>query len=164
MIPKYIVGMDPGKTGSVTILPTFNTKRIYSLDLNKHSVYGLFQELMDLGDSVDFFLENPGYMPKMSCKSLGMAKLARSVGELDAIVQCLGRTPNYIQPRVWKKCLQFPTGAEKSLSKELANHLYGKFIRVTNLNADAILIAHYGLNLYGKGTRFPRLPWMVKSA
>lgn len=147
--PSYIVGIDPGAKGSVAILPVWERKRLWTLDLDKNSIHSIFQELGALGGSTEYFLENPGYMPRSSSVALGMAKLARSVGQLEAIIQCLGRTPTLVQPRIWQGALNCRTKGDKNVSKERAIALYGKHLRITHINADAVLIAHYGWTLYG---------------
>ena len=145
--PKFLVGIDPGSSGSLAVLPTWDFSSVRAYDLNKYDLCTLFMVINEL-DEVDIFLENPGYMPRDSAKALGMSKLARSVGQLEGIVAATGKTPTLVIPRVWQSTLDCLTNGDKNVTKNMATDLFGKYLRVTHLNADALLIAYYGWSLY----------------
>lgn len=148
--PRYIVGMDPGSKGSVAILPSYDLTGITTLDLHKYSLHDIYSHLKDISRyGLDIYLENPGYMPRNSEKSLGFSKLARSVGQLEGICHSLASPPTLVTPPTWQRGIfSRTTKGDKSMTRNHAISLFGQYVKVTHSNAEALLIAHYGSLLY----------------
>ena len=147
--PNFLVGMDPGSKGCVVVLPSWDISLVTAYDLDKHELYSLFDVLSSLKGTVDIFLENPGYMPRDSVKALGMSKLARSVGQLEGIIASLGKTPTLVTAPVWQRgVFGVTTKGDKGMTHRKATEILGTYLRVTHINADALLIAYYGRLLY----------------
>jgi hypothetical protein len=149
----FIVGIDPGTNGAIAVLDSKNPDSVALLDLNKYSIYETTKWLHNKKINV-IFLESVHSLYGMSAKSnfgfgrnfgiaFAIAKLAVSDGPVQQVT-----------PKVWQKYIGV-TVKGKGIKKEVAKiaqglypnaQLQGKRGGLLDGRADALMIAHYGLN------------------
>ena len=148
-----VCGIDPGTNGAIAVLDSENPDSVALLDLNKNSIYETTEWLHN--KKVDtIWLENVHSLYGMSAKSnfgfgrnfgiaFAIAKLAVSDGPVQQVT-----------PKVWQKYIGV-TAKGKAIKKQVAEianilypvaNLYGKRGGLLDGRADALMIAHYGLN------------------
>ena len=148
-----VCGIDPGTNGAIAVLDSKNPDSVALLDLNKNSIYETTEWLHN--EKVDtIWLENVHSLYGMSAKSnfgfgrnfgiaFAIAKLAVSDGPVQQVT-----------PKVWQKYIGV-TAKGKAIKKQVAEianilypvaNLYGKRGGLLDGRADALMIAHYGLN------------------
>jgi len=148
-----VCGIDPGTNGAIAVLDSKNPDSVALLDLNKNSIYETTEWLHN--KKVDtIWLENVHSLYGMSAKSnfgfgrnfgiaFAIAKLAVSDGPVQQVT-----------PKVWQKYIGV-TAKGKAIKKQVAEianilypiaNLYGKRGGLLDGRADALMIAHYGLN------------------
>ncbi len=149
----FIAGIDPGANGAIAVLDSLNPDSVALLDLNKYSIYETTKWLHNKKIDV-IFLESVHSLYGMSAKSnfgfgrnfgiaFAIAKLAVSDGPVQQVT-----------PKVWQKYIGV-TVKGKGIKKEVAKiaqglypnaQLQGKRGGLLDGRADALMIAHYGLN------------------
>jgi hypothetical protein len=149
----FIAGIDPGANGAIAVLDSENPDSVALLDLNKYSIYETTKWLHNKKINV-IFLESVHSLYGMSAKSnfgfgrnfgiaFAIAKLAVSDGPVQQVT-----------PKVWQKYIGV-TVKGKGIKKEVAKiaqglypnaQLQGKRGGLLDGRADALMIAHYGLN------------------
>jgi len=148
-----VCGIDPGTNGAIAVLDSKNPDSVALLDLNKNSIYETTEWLHN--KKVDtIWLENVHSLYGMSAKSnfgfgrnfgiaFAIAKLAVSDGPVQQVT-----------PKVWQKYIGV-IAKGKAIKKQVAEianilypvaNLYGKRGGLLDGRADALMIAHYGLN------------------
>ena len=148
-----VAGIDPGANGAIAVLDSLNPDSVALLDLNKYSIYETTKWLHNKKIDV-IFLESVHSLYGMSAKSnfgfgrnfgiaFAIAKLAVSDGPVQQVT-----------PKVWQKYIGV-TVKGKGIKKEVAKiaqglypnaQLQGKRGGLLDGRADALMIAHYGLN------------------
>ena len=148
-----IAGIDPGANGAIAVLDSENPDSVALLDLNKYSIYETTKWLHNKKIDV-IYLESVHSLYGMSAKSnfgfgrnfgiaFAIAKLAVSDGPVQQVT-----------PKVWQKYIGV-TAKGKAIKKQVAEianilypvaNLYGKRGGLLDGRADALMIAHYGLN------------------
>ena len=152
-----IIGIDPGLSGGIAIIPLYSFKdtQVYSLaDYSLSQLFLLFQEFrggggvlrkdtdelyMDSGIEKDthceVYLEEP-QLPMFNTHNSNNfsvqahKKLARSLGQLEGICIAAGYPPNLVAPRKWQGLLGCRTGGDKNISKNLAIKVFPFLSRV----------------------------------
>lgn len=148
-----IGGIDPGNNGAICVIDTANLTQPALLDLANTSIYDITKWLH--WHNVDvFWIEDVHSLYGMSAKSnFGFGK---SVGIVTAIAVIAGRgaEPKLVAPKIWQKYVGVVAKGKaiKCEVAKLATHhypqadLYGKLGGLKDGRADALMIAHYGIN------------------
>lgn len=148
--PYIIIGFDPGKLGAICILPR-KYKEVRTYEFKNYSLRQLASILEDCTSesSYDIFVEKSGLHPTNGKQSFYQS--GRNFGQIEGL---LAKYPyTVIGSTRWMNLLDCRTGGDKNVTKDFAESIFGKYIRVTHINADALLIAHYGHLIYGKESR-----------
>lgn len=148
-----IIGIDPGLSGGIAIIPLYHFIQTKIYPLEKYSIYdlaGIFEEIRngsssfrDTGDgehrldtTVEVFLEEPSlnpYLPGLACpackkkpmrNSQSFAKLGRSLGQLEGLCKANRWTVNCVSPQRWQKALGCMTGGDKRVTREHARKIF----------------------------------------
>ena len=148
-----ICGIDPGSNGALCMLDSQDSAYIALLDLKTATVWDIYHELFTY--QPDFiWIEDVHSMFGMSAKS--NFTFGRNLGSIHAIaeINCFGRTPNTVAPKVWQKSIGV-TAKGKWIKKEVAQiatklypaaNIHGKRGGLLDGRSDALMIAHYGLH------------------
>ena len=157
-----IIGIDPGLTGACSFIDT-RTKACSVHDLPtmplpgngliKRKIDGLaLAQLLRVHAPVDedaaSFLEQVGAMGSKNNAVQTQVSLGRSLGAIEAVLECFRRPPAMLHPQTWKK--RFGLGSDKALARQIAVSLYPmlaedlKLVKHHN-RAEAVLIAHFGM-------------------
>jgi hypothetical protein len=164
-----IVGIDPGLTGGIAIIPVYAFHRTVAYPFSKFTLSDISSLLFDFRHGIsefyedtacEIYIEQPSlnpYLPGPSRKmrnSQSFWKLGRSLGQLEGVCYAHGYQPTMINPRKWQNYLNCSTGSNKKITHKLANQVFA-FMSVERKNgnqrslvthavADALLIALYG--------------------
>lgn len=158
-----IAGIDPGTNGAIAVLDSESPDSVELLDLKKNTIYEVFDWMEGKISSFspgEIWIEDIHSMYGMSAKSnFGFGKNLGIVTALTEIFQ--GYVPKKapitiktVTPKVWQKYIGV-TVKGKAIKKEVAKiaqglypnaELYGKRGGLLDGRADALMIAHYGLN------------------
>ena len=151
-----IAGIDPGTNGAIAVLDSESPDSVALLDLKKNSICDTWNWLHTEGlalKSSKIWVEDVHSMFGMSAKS--NFGFGRNLGTVLTIAELLtGKDPNTITPKIWQKYIGV-TVKGKAIKKEVAEiaqglypnaELHGKRGGLLDGRADALMIAHYGLN------------------
>ena len=151
-----IAGIDPGTNGAIAVLDSSNPDSVALLDLKKNSICDTWNWLHTEGlalKSSKIWVEDVHSMFGMSAKS--NFGFGRNLGTVLTIAELLtGKDPNTITPKIWQKYIGV-TVKGKAIKQEVAKiakglypnaDLHGKRGGLLDGRADALMIAHYGLN------------------
>jgi len=143
-----IAGIDPGNKGAIAIVEFKGPKivgaevlRFEGMDLtNPNHVKEIYRFIGS--NNIDaVFLEriNPFRQGRKAWKILGMW-----FGTLftSCIASCF--TPTLVLAKTWQTALNCRTGGDKKITRFKAQKLFSKYMKVTDHEADALLIAVYG--------------------
>jgi hypothetical protein len=151
------IGIDPGCSGGICVIDSFNARNIVTLELNKYElsdVADYFRDLRLNEEQCTVYLENPSLPPtNIKRKSgtganlQGYTKLYRSIGQLEGVLYAFGYPPTLLNPRSWMSRLGVLTGGDKRVTLNEAIKLFPFYAKregvtkVTHSLADAMLIA-----------------------
>jgi hypothetical protein len=168
-----VVGIDPGLSGACAVLDHNGLRVVFDLPVMADPIAGpaakiknkidgralvrLLRQHCPAGEPVKSVLE--AIRPMAPKKDGGkdhtaqsQGSLMRTLGTLEAVLECLGWAPQYASPQTWKKRFGLigpgltPT-ARKAKSLECARRLYPEcsdIARAKDHNrSEAILIAHH---------------------
>lgn len=155
--PKYIIGVDPGLSGGISILSAHNGSLIAAIPMpttnGKVNARGIAEELKHHHDALAF-VEAVSSRPRQA----GQFQFGVNVGVVHGVLGALGIPMQLVTPQAWKapyglKRADDQTKAEtKTAARLLAAKLFPAhataFKRVKDDGvAESSLIALYGLNL-----------------
>jgi len=143
-----ILGIDPGKSGGLALL-----------DNHEDSAQALKmpETEMDVWDALyqmspsHAFIEKVHAMPGQGVSST--FNFGRNYGMLLMALTAAGIPFTEVTPQKWQGAMDCRTGGDKNISKRRAQQLFPN-VDVYHWNADALLIASYGL----KGSRRSTAP------
>jgi hypothetical protein len=136
-----IIGIDPGLSGGVAVIPLYDFYRTqtYSLaDYTLSQLSGILQEFRGGGGVLyeqekdthcEVYLEEP-QLPMLNTNNnnnfsvQAHKKLARSLGQLEGICIGAGYPPNLVSPPKWQNALKCRTGGDKNITKNLAMRVF----------------------------------------
>lgn len=159
-----IIGIDPGLTGACAFIDS-RTKAcsVHDLPTMQLPGNGLIKRKIDglalaqllrahapLDEDAAAFLEQVGAMGGKNNAVQIQASLGRTLGAIEAVLECSRRPPTMLHPQRWKKA--YGLGADKAMAREVALRLYpqlkAELGRAKDHNrAEAVLVAHYGMGL-----------------
>lgn len=173
----YIIGIDPGATGGMCVIPLFNFNQteVYRFSgCSPEQLSQRFKEFTDLNgyrSQVEVYLENPSlapYLPGVPCKvckrrpmrnSQSYTVLNRSIGLMEGLTIAHGYPLNLLDPKRWQNYLGCSTGGDKKITRVLAQKCFPFLIEykeekarstVDDDVADCLLIGLYGYLQYSK--------------
>lgn len=145
MIPDLIAGVDPGISGAITLL-TFNGEVVGSWPTpeTEREVVELLSEFAPRIARAAIERVQP-----MPTGTVAMFKLGRSYGFLRGILTTLQIPFDEVGPKAWQAGVGviFPPKVNgkrnnKAITRQKAQQLF-PHIKITNANADSVLIAEY---------------------
>ena len=158
----HIIGIDPGLTGAVAVLPEglFFDTPVASVKKGGKKVY-LVAEMValflvyrasEVPDRAHVYIEDVHAMPGQGVSST--FSFGRGYGLWEGIVAALGIPYTLVSPVRWKRAMMDGMGKEKGASRIRAGQLFPRFIgQLTRVKdhgrADALLIAEYGRRQQG---------------
>lgn len=142
---KFIVGVDPGKTGAIAVL-TLDGTLVWLEDMTDLTGHGIGSWLAEIfeGEAIDtVFVEKVGYMPGQR----GTWTFAEGYGAILGALGALGHRVELVTPSKWKGDLKL--SKDKTASRQRAAERWpdhaDKFRRVKDDGrAEACLIAEWG--------------------
>jgi hypothetical protein len=153
MKEEYIVGIDPGFSGAITIMdikgeialcmdmPTLKVGK--KMELNEVAIKELFESYKPIKH---VYIEKAQAMPKQGISSTG--RYLTSYGILRGICVGLGIPYTLIHPRTWKKSMMKDMPKEKQASIMRVNQLYPNISlprKKDHHKADSTLLSLFGL-------------------
>lgn len=159
MICKYILGIDPGIQGGISVYSSVQGRisKVFNMPQTPADIYSLLQSILaEVPDDTGIyaFMELVGQgMPGQS--SSATAKFARHNGHLDMALYALGIPTTLVTPQKWQKHFSNQLGSSKGLThtqwknrlKNLAQRRCPYLSNITLKTADAALIALYGAEI-----------------
>ena len=141
-----IIGIDPGKSGSLAIIngKSVMVKKMPETPKDLFDFVNKFK-----GKDVLCYLEKVGGLPGMGGSA--MFNFGKGYGHLEMVLIANDIKFITVTPQVWQKYFQIGTTKSKAgkdwknILKAKAQQLFPK-IEVTLWSADALLIAEYGMN------------------
>jgi hypothetical protein len=139
-----IIGIDPGLSGGIGIIPLYDfySSQMYSLAKFSLTDLSLLLQQFRTGESifsspedkaidnqVEIYLEEP-QLPQFNSHTKGNfsvqahKKLARSLGQLEGVCISQGYPPNLVSPTRWQGFLGCKTGGNKRLTLDLAQDIF----------------------------------------
>ena len=153
----HIIGIDPGLTGAVAVLPEglFFDTPVASVKKGGKKVY-LVAEMVRIfisyavdasSPDVHVYIEDVHAMPGQGVSST--FSFGRGYGLWEGIVAALGIPYTLVSPVRWKRAMMDGMGKEKGASRVRAGQLFPQLADQLNRvkdhgRADALLIAEYG--------------------
>ena len=150
-----VAGIDPGTNGAIAVLDSESPDSVALLDLKNNSIIDIHNWLVEKFDDElrIFWIEDVHSMFGMSAKSnFGFGK---NIGKITAVAELYNHEVSItVTPKVWQKYIGV-TVKGKAIKKEVAKiaqrlypnaELHGKRGGLLDGRADALMIAHYGLN------------------
>ena len=141
-----IVGIDPGESGAIVSFDGNDVEVFYLKNIDPRHLWGHMASL----DPASCFLESVHAGPSMgSSAAFGFGK---GFGFLYMAAIAAGLDVSLVSPQKWQKCIGLEEigggfgvndKKKKKRNRDMAKTLFPKVL-VTNANADALLIAHYG--------------------
>ncbi len=158
-----VVSFDPGLTGACAVLDHNGLRAVFDIPTMQIPGAGpqaLVQRKVDAHALCRLLLEHcpagegKPHVVMESVRAMGgknnsvqtQGSLLRTLGALEAVVECLGWAPVYVEPRRWKA--MFGLGPDKKQSLEVVRKLYpdseAYFRRVRDHNrSESVLIGHW---------------------
>ncbi len=165
-----VVSVDPGLTGACSVLDRNGLRAVFDLPtmdipgvgpkaLVKRKIDGqAFKTLLlkncPAGEPVRAVVEGVGTMGGANNAVQTQGSLLRSLGAIEAVLECLGLRPVYASPQAWKRAFGLidskATQTErKAKALECARRLYPACREITRARdhnrAEAILLGHWML-------------------
>jgi len=147
-LPKrFYIGIDPGKTGGLVILPERGDKKVVTqMPTTERDIWNWFADIPS--PSFPFaVIEKVGSMPGNAARA--MFTFGWGYGGLRMALVARGIPFEEVTPQVWLKGLGIPFRKRKESRTQFKNRLKGRAqqlfpdVAVTLATADALLIATY---------------------
>ena len=137
---SYVMGVDPGAAGAIAIV-NLTAIRAYFWNLKEHTWDEVNSTLQEIKPYViQATIEKVNAFPRDSRS--GAFKFGENYGKLQMGLIAAKIPFDKTSPVNWKAAMKLPKGASKRDSRELAKQFYPG-IKITNDNAEAVLIAEY---------------------
>jgi Holliday junction resolvasome RuvABC endonuclease subunit len=154
---KTYIGIDPGSSsGCMAFISLNNSQAIKcTIEFAKYTTQEWYNELKDMASEDDCVavLEKVHGMPGMGVQSV--TAFAKNVGHIEMALISLGIPFREVTPQTWMKFYGMKKNKDESKTdwkrrlREMLQRLFPDF-KVTNNNADAMLIAYYAYQTYEK--------------
>ena len=136
---KLYIGIDPGINGAVAFIPSTGKPWVHKMPETPCDLRDLLRDSICLAEPIAAleFVRSSPQMGVVSSFTFG-----RGSGRLEQVLTDFYIPFTVIRPQVWQKHLGCLTGGNKNVTRDYAKNLFPT-IKVTHINADALLIAHY---------------------
>lgn len=143
------IGVDPGKHGAVAVLDSVTglvlATQNFSATRGDEKAIALLHAVAPKGVT-DVFIEQVHSSPQMGVVSA--FSFGENFGWWLGVTQALGLKTTRVSPQTWMSALGCMTGGDKHVSLRKAEKVFGAGrTKVTLQNADALLIAYYGVRV-----------------
>ena len=143
------LGIDPGKMGGaavITLKSRSDSKAIVSAafkfkDKTDHEIAEFFSEVNDQYNIQKCYMEKVASSPQMGVVSA--FTFGDGNGFLRGQITAYKIPHEFITPATWQRELKCLTKGKKSVSRAKAQQLFADQLKITDGNADAILIAYF---------------------
>lgn len=141
-----ILGIDPGKSGGLTIIDTDGERR------DKTQAHKMPETPADLWHLIAesqpdvAYIEHVHSSPQMGVKSA--FTFGEGFGRLTGMLTAAGCRWELVRPQKWQKDMGCLSKGDKNKTKEAAQRLF-PWLRVTHATADSLLIAEWGVRQQG---------------
>lgn len=144
MKQKAWIGIDPGASGAIAVIHESGNVNWIKNDSTEHELADWLQDIAENFDCIAI-IEQVSAMPKQGVSST--FKFGRSFGFLIGLLTALRVRYEAYRPQVWQKHLRCLTKGDKNVSKAAAQRLWPS-TKITHANADALLIAEFGRQMW----------------
>jgi len=144
MRQKAWIGIDPGASGAIAVIHESGNVNWIKNDSTEHELADWLRDIAENFDCIAI-IEQVSAMPKQGVSST--FKFGRSFGFLIGLLTALRVRYEAYRPQVWQKHLRCLTKGDKNVSKAAAQRLWPS-TKITHANADALLIAEFGRQLW----------------
>lgn len=137
-----VLGIDPGKSGGMAILPKDGVSGVNTAKLSvTEAEIAYFMKFAQREAQVDFaMIERVHAMPKQGVSST--FSFGQSYGFLRGCLISLGIPFEEVTPGKWQRSMGCLSKGDKNVTKARAQQLFPR-VKVTHAIADALLIAEY---------------------
>jgi len=151
---KFIIGIDPGKSGAIAIYhPLKNrTDATPVLHLTPADIAHYLSYYKEERDNIICYIEKVHSMPKQGVVS--SFTFGQNFGTYIGILTALKIPFTYVAPGVWQRVMGCLSKGDKNVTKRKAQELFPS-LTITHATADALLIAEYGRRTEAKHTLNP---------
>jgi hypothetical protein len=148
---SYYVGIDPGKTGAISLLTSDRAGpvKLWAMPKTPSDVWTLFEGIAKLTQGDQFcVLERVHSMPRDSAK--GAFTFGKWVAYIElALIGNKLLPMDTVPPQKWMGYLGCMTKGNKDVTKAKAQQLFPD-MKICKYAADALLIGWYAREVYGK--------------
>jgi Holliday junction resolvasome RuvABC endonuclease subunit len=147
---KTIIGLDPGKNGSIAWI-TDGKPCVEKMPETLQDLWELIGSIRTSGDPCErlssavngmkAYIESVHSSPQMGVTSA--FTFGQGFGRLEMALTAAGIPFERVTPQKWQGAMGCRTGGDKNVSKAKAQELFPQ-MKVTHATADALLIAEYG--------------------
>jgi len=141
-----VIGIDPGKNGGVALVGSDGTAEAWAMPQTVSDMVELFRSFKDIDGC---WLEKVHSMPGQGVAS--SFSFGQNYGQIQSAVIAAGIPLHDVAPGIWMKTLGLGVSMKEIGKQAWKVHLKGlaqqhfPSIKVTLKNADALLLAEYGL-------------------
>lgn len=159
-----IIGIDPGLTGACAVMDHNGVRAVFDLPTMQAPEVGpeaMIQRKIDGRTLCQLLLkhcpadEGKPYVILEKVGTMGgknnavqtQGALLRTLGAIEAVIECLNYRVRYVAPQTWKKLYMLKSAKAQSLetARKLHPEAAGDLARVKDHNrAEAVLLAHWG--------------------
>ena len=144
MKQKAWIGIDPGASGAIAVIHESGNVNWIRNDSTEHELADWLRDVAEGFDCIAI-IEQVSAMPKQGVSST--FKFGRSFGFLIGLLTALRVRYESYRPQVWQKHMHCLTKGDKNVSKAAAQRLWPS-TKITHANADALLIAEFGRQIW----------------
>jgi len=146
---SYYVGIDPGKTGAISLLTADRTGpvKLWAMPKTPSDVWELFRGIKQVTQGDQFcLLERVHSMPRDSAK--GAFTFGKWVAYIEmALIGNKLLPMDTVPPQTWMAKLGCMTKGDKNVTKAKAQQLFPT-MKVTKYAADGLLLGYYAREVY----------------
>lgn len=138
-----VVGIDPGKTGAVSVMKPTGLHTINKMPDTPKDIYLLFKaiKLAYRDEEIVAYLER--IYGTAASGGNAMVNFGKNSGHIEMALIVLKIKYIEVRSQDWQKELGCLTGSNKNISKRKAQAIFPG-VHITHTTADALLIGHYG--------------------
>lgn len=149
---KFIMGIDPGKSGGVAVLDIERKDEVFIskvTDMTYLDIANLIRAHKTALSMV--YLEHVHAIPGRRMSSSSSFKFGTSYGFYLGVLCALQIPFTKVRPAVWMRAMSCLSKGDKNVTKRKAQELFPG-LTITHATADALLIAEYGRQVESIGT------------
>jgi hypothetical protein len=163
-----VVAVDPGLTGACSVIdhnglravfdlptmpiPGVGPKALVQNKVDGRALVKLLRQHCPAGEAVQAVVESVNVMGGKNNAVQTQGSLLRTLGAIEAVLECLGWAPQYVNPQTWKRHFglidsELKPAARKAKALECARRLYPDCCEIKRARdhnrAESLLIAHH---------------------